>query len=224
MHLVLKWIKVLIVKLDDFSQDLNGLIVSQVEGPLKKLINIVNQFHSTLENWFEVVMASYLHPSTKRFLKECHINEIVAKVNGMSKAKQELVDLDSKILLTFDCMGNAAPERHHYERTAEAQMGYSNKTHLAKEYGADLLKFWQSNRKQFPLLGRLSRQTLASQVCSDRDYNFFKRRLPQLMGTGCLLNVLFYLHRLMKRYDLKIFDQKNMKLDIENYRREKVRR
>lgn len=218
IHLVLKWIKVLIVKLEGFSQDLSSLIESQVQGPLQKLIVLVRQFHGTLENWFQISLASYLHPGTRRFLKESHINNIVATVNRMSIPKQELGDLDSKIFQTFECMGNAT-ECYHYERIAEDEIGYSNKTYLAKEYGADLLTFWKLRQKIFPVLGQLSRQTLASQVCSDRDYDYFKRRLPQLTGTGCLLNVLFYLHTLMKRYDLREFDEKNMKLDIESYRR-----
>lgn len=217
MHLALKWINVVIVKLNEFCQSINGGIEAKIKAPVQRFISLINEFHSQLENSFEVTMASYLHPSTKRYLKESHVNEIATKVNGMSSRDLNEGDLDSRILRTFNCLGNST-ECYHYESTAGADMGYSNCAYLTKEYGPDLLEFWLSHHEQLPVLGQISRQTLGGQVCSDRNYELFKERLPHLSISSCPLHVVFYLHRLVMQYDIQSFDERNLELDIEDYR------
>lgn len=233
-HMALKWLKILIIKLISFEKLLDKnypLIETKISQPLKDFLASIESFHIEMENKYDLILSSYLHPSTKRLLKEKDVNKISSNVEKLSKNDDphqfETSDIESLLLKTFNCLGSST-ECYDYETSAASDMNYQKQANfLAKESGPFILQFWKKNKKKYPILSKLARKSLSIQICSDRRYESFKMNFDKLStsihnasNSPCTLQELFFLNRLSEQYDLSSFDPKCLDSNIEDVRLE----
>lgn len=245
IHMVLKWLKVLILHVNEFKKSHSMFHTYNLDPPLKRILERLTVAHNDIEKKFDITLSSYLHPSTKRYLKEEHINKINTYVGSIGKTANlgsiinpyaiTPVDtetsfisdnLDDMIMQMFDCSGKATKECYNYETSATNEVKYSKSTdYVSREGGQYILQFWNRNSKKYSNLCMLAKQTLCIQTSTDRNLQGFKASFDELQrsitfGTHCPCHIqaLYFLHCLSKVYDLNNFDPKDLESDIDENR------
>lgn len=240
-HMVLKWLMVMIVKLSKVARSLN-VKVPEAAIPVANAIDLLKSVHLQYESTFDVVLASYLHPSTRSYLQERHLVSIhqyiesrsqqiePADLSWSSNASQDRID--DAVMSHFNCFGSAG-ECHRFETDANAfqRAQTSRDSHndaeryLAKEAGPRVLQYWKDNSLLFPQLAQQATRVLCIPTNTNRDYNGFQVAFEYFMASLTPAQqemvdhqTIFVLHRLSQLYDVKRFDPCNLDADIQEYR------
>ncbi|CUM63788.1 uncharacterized protein PRCAT00001372001 [Priceomyces carsonii] len=230
-HMILKWMKILIIHVTSFSKH-PSIGEKKVDIPIANILKRLTSFHNDLENKFDLVLSSYLHPSTKRYLKDNHISRVNSMVellntesNSFNVDEFDSTNMDDIIMKTFDCSGKATKECYNYETSATSEIKYSRMSkYFSKESGSHILQFWNKNHQKYSTLSSLSKQTLSIPLSADRNFGACKSAFHELKRASysnhCPLDIeaVYFLHKLSKTYDLQSFNPKNFDLDIEDYR------
>lgn len=226
-HSILKWLMALVVKLTRLAK-YTGKAQPQIAGLLEKAVADIRGLHAQYESVFDIVLASYLHPSARCFLREHNLTQIhqyletnahegPVDVSWSSEAGLEI--MDEVVMNHFHCLGTAN-ECYRYELqcfTLSEEMGLSNN-------GSLLLKSWKQKQAVFPELSKQARRVLSVPISSGNQYSSFKASFPAFLASLEALSsevdvqALFVLHRLSVMYDVSRFDPKNLGDDIEQYR------
>lgn len=233
-HVVLKWLMIFVVKLRRLAKTMKKRL-PEVSDLVEKAAADLTGLHSQYESTFEVVLAAYLHPSTKCYLQETQIAKIHQYVESESKQIDKvdiswssdacLENLDELVMNQFHCFGNAN-ECYKYETSGVSVT--SGKSYLTKECGPQVLQLWKQNQSEFPDLSKLASKVLAVPVSTDRSYSGFKALFSAFLAsfdsaTRDMVDVqaLFVLHRLSLTYDVNRFDPKSDS-NIEDFRLQDV--
>ena len=236
IHMILKWIKILVVHTTAFENnsvyDLKP-ITKKVQPYLKKLLARLTDYHQDIEKKFQLISASYLHPSTKRYLSEPDINRINKFVGETVRTKAENVttslfendsglNLDDMIMKFFNCSGSGSKECYNYETSSSGEVKYlKSSKYVSLEVGPHLLQFWNVNQNKYPTLSALARDVLSIQVNSDRTFEEFKDQFRYFRRGDLdpsIINAIQFLNSLSKMYKLNSFNPNDLETDIENYR------
>lgn len=248
VHMVLKWVKLLIIHTQTVLKRIKkyeAAVQIELRNGVCLILEKLTALHGGLENKFDLMLASYLHPSTKKFLKESHIRDInayVAKaqetVQLTSEPDESLLDyandgstLEDLIMKTFDCSGKATKECYRYETSSTSEVVHDRRSHLVtKELGPFLLKFWQQHNLNYPTLSSMARDVLCIQTCTDGNMESFKNAFTDLQKSSQYLRnnpgdiqMMYFLHNLVNSFNVGEFDPKNHALDIHDFRIEKER-
>lgn len=222
-HMVLKWLKILIIQVNSVETKTRTMGSSSYELCVAKLNQKLRSIHDDVESKPDLWIASYLHPSTKRYLKEEHlmvINQVVSDLSKTSKHQRINPDcMDDIIMQMFDCSGKATKECYNYETSATSEVKYMKQSpYLTKEAGPHILQFWNKNSEKYVTLSSLARSNLSIQTTSENDLHSFKNCFSELKSDTCDLEVMYFLHGLCKTVDLLSFNPKDMDLDMRGYR------
>lgn len=208
VHMVLKWLMVMIVKLAKLARSL-GAKVPEAARPVAKAIDLLKSVHLQYESTFDVLLASYLHPSTRSYLQERHLVAIhqhiesrsqqiePADLSWSSDASQEKID--DAVMSHFNCYGSAG-ECHRFEtdgsafqvtntaknachKDAESTSAKDARTYLAKEAGSRLLDYWKDHLLTFPQLALQAMRVLCIPTNTNRDYTEFQVAFEYFMAS-----------------------------------------
>ncbi|CAH2351041.1 hypothetical protein CLIB1423_02S10924 [[Candida] railenensis] len=236
IHMLLKWIKILVVHTTAFENnsvyDLKP-ITKKVQPFLKRMLARLTDYHQDIEKKFQLISASYLHPSTKRYLKESDINRINKYIGETVRTKAESattslfendlgLNLDDMIMKLFNCSGSGSKECYNYETSSSGEVKYlKSSKYVSLEVGPHLLQFWNINQKKYPTLSALARDVLSIQVNTDRDseefkdqFKYFRRGNPDIST----ISAIQFLNSLGKVYKLNSFNPNDLEADIDKYR------
>ncbi|ABN65768.2 hypothetical protein PICST_30756 [Scheffersomyces stipitis CBS 6054] len=232
-HLLSKWVKMLILHVLTITKRHSQLLSFNIELPLKKLFDNLKETHSKIEANSSLILATYLHPSTKRFLRDDDVNAVNSFVESLSKEQENekptsidsFDNVDDMILNLFDCSGKSTKECYNYESSSMKEIKETERNSYAKEVGPSLLSFWSTYARKYPTLSQLARNVLAVPITTDRGFDQFKSAFTHLNSPSSaspeivpLSQLIYFLHRLGTTYDLHAIDPKNLDLDIEDYR------
>ena len=231
-HMALKWLKILIIQVNTIDKEINNKALNidssknstTIEKCLTNLVQKLKSIHDNLESRPDLRIASYLHPPTKRYLKEEHlgsINQLVADLSKTSKQQRINPDcMDDIIMQMFDCSGKATKECYNYETSATSEVKYIKESpYLTKESGPYILQFWNKNSSKYVNLTSLARSNLSIQITSDNNLCSFKNCFNGLKADDlCDLEVIYFLHGLCKTLDLLLFNPKELDLNMREYR------
>ncbi|CAK7909029.1 hypothetical protein CAAN3_10S04368 [[Candida] anglica] len=242
IHMILKWIKILIVHTTTLEKNLQlkyNLIISNNTNLIKNIAIILEKllkYHDDIiHNNFDLILASYLHPSTKRYLQDGNLNQInsyvadKAKLTGIRTSNNAINNptnfdnLDDMIMKVFNCSGSGSKECYRYETSSNNEIKYDKSSrYISLETGPNLLKYWQSNIDKYPTLSRISRQVLSIQLSTIRQTNnLFQEQISlirSIKDNGEMLQAIYVLHVLSKQYNLYLFDPKDLDSQIEEFR------
>ncbi|KAK6201101.1 uncharacterized protein RJT21DRAFT_120075 [Scheffersomyces amazonensis] len=234
IHMLSKWLKILIIHISTFSKSRAMLLNIKIDSYLLELLNEIKQLHDSIQENFNLIVASYLHPSTKRYLNDQQvgrINSYVGKLSSKNSNQKEstaaslsIDNMEDMIMQLFDCSGKATKECYNYETSSTSEIKYNkNATYISRENGPHLLHFWERNQYKYSTLSDLASQSLGIQLSTNlKSIESFKNAYGGLKNEDCypihFLQQFYVLHGLSKCYDLQSFDPKQSDGDIDNFR------
>lgn len=193
----------------------------------------LEKYHTSLSSKLNVLLATYLCPNTRKFLKDSEIQLIryvfekrakstttgTTKKPYLEKEEEEITlssddtinMLDGIIMDIFQCAGNLNGEILMYE-------SIKVKTNDQE----DALKFWNQNQRKFPNLARVAQKVLPLQTNSYRNFGIFKENFAtlqrQLIGYKDITTIeaMYYIYKMSTEIDLLLM-KPNQLLDIERY-------
>lgn len=240
VHMVLKWLMVMIVKLAKVARSLNTQ-VPEAARPVAKAIDLLKSVHLQYESTFDVLLASYLHPSTRSYLQERHLVAIHQYIESRSQQIEpaDLTwssdtgdNLDDAVMRNFNCYGSTG-ECHRFEtdgsafqltKSGDYKRDSTNGNYLARESGTRILDYWKDHNQTFPQLAQQALRVLCMPTNTNRDYDgfqvafeYFMASLPPAQQEMVDPQTIYVLHRLSKLYDVARFDPTDVDSDIQEY-------
>ncbi|KAK6461734.1 hypothetical protein DFJ63DRAFT_193998 [Scheffersomyces coipomensis] len=237
VHMLSKWLKIAIIHVSTFLKCHPSICNIKIDSVLISLLDNLKQIHNNIQDNFNMIISSYLHPSTKRYLNDQQvgkINNYVGKLTSPNvKGGQDkdnnislsIDNIDDMIMQLFDCSGKATKECYNYETSSTSEIKYSkNSSYIAKENGPFLLQFWEKNQYKYNNLSKLASKSLSIQLSTNLEsIESFKKSFANLQTYDHNYSIQFLqqyyvLHGLSMNYDLQSFDVKNFDSDIDNFR------
>ncbi|CAN3361003.1 hypothetical protein DICA2_D15918 [Diutina catenulata] len=173
IHMATKWAKSLLYRYKKASSNPRATHLEPFVLALERYLK---------DHLMGLSLATYLHPSTSRYLQLAELDEIRRWVDIQESASSVDGDVstgsdnEASVLNMFDCAGKNTQECYLYESTAAGSLA-SGGPNLTKEAGPDLLRYWQANQRVLPTLAQAARAVLATQPSaqSSRLITEFKR-------------------------------------------------
>lgn len=217
-HMILKWVKILIFQISNISNYELSLRSFQIDDLIQNILIKLNDYHDLLETKFDLILATYLHPTTKRFLKTHQISRINRFIESHNHIQTNLENVDDIIAKMFDCSGQNSIECYNYETSA------NNDGHLDNSLLHGSMNFWKLNRIHYPILGQYANATFSIQASTSKCFLDFEINFHNWKQVSCNqqpicdLQAIYFLYNLSNNYDIVNFDAKNLIDDIENFR------
>lgn len=209
-HLITKLVKILIFQVSKVaSTDLVEKF--KIQSLVENVVIYLKTYHDVLETKFNLIFATYLHPTTKRFLKTHQISKINQFIdsNSSDQYQQQSENVDDIIAKMFDCSGQNSIECYNYET--------SSNNNVDGELGP--MQFWKLNKHKFPQLARFANNLFSIQANADDSIAEFKNNFHNWRRGGDYdLQAIYFLHKLSNNYDILSFNPKNLKIDFEDVR------
>lgn len=192
----------------------------------------LEKYHKSVSSKISVLLATYLSPSTKKFLKESEIQTIrsllqddkfekgsgittttnVSNSNANNHNDDSVEELEGIIMDIFLCSGNLNQELLVYESMIATEPQASS-----------LQEFWASHKKQFPRLSRVARKILSIQINTCRGFDTFQANFGQLLkevtdlNNLCSIEAIYFVHKLSTQVDLLLMDPRDQMMNVEEY-------